>query len=52
MKPNLKLSDSAVRMIRDRHRAGDTYKELAYDYGVSRQQITRIVRRTSRKDVR
>ena len=52
MKPNEKVSDSDVREMRRRFRKGSTYKELAYDFGLSRQQVTRIVKGDSRKDVR
>lgn len=42
---NQNLTESMVRMIKSRFRAGETQAELAWDYGVSNTMVHRIINR-------
>lgn len=44
-----KLNEQKVREIRARHASGETFTELAKEYGISRQALTRVVQRENWK---
>ena len=47
--PMARLTDQQVAEIRQRHKEGTMQKDLAVEYGVSKQQVSRLVRGLQRK---
>ena len=43
--PNAKLTEADVRRIRERREAGESYRVLAREHGVTSETIARICRR-------